>query len=184
MEIVRDINNFAIELGDIVVLHSGRKDMYGLLGIVTSLDISLNYNPCLEILLDEVNCWKVYFAGPEELEVIDSSSLNLLDAFNTTVSLPFHQACKFERSPRCFDWKNIETKKFLKKFEEDYGCIPQPRRFSTIDICWSERGRGFGEYSFWQDGKEIHCANEGDSKETIKRILCRMVDEAILDDPR
>ena len=105
----------------------------------------------------------------------------LLDSFPTHVSLPFHQACLFERAPRCFDWKNLETKAFLKKFKEKYGFVPRARIFSTIDISWSEKGRGFGEYSFWQDGEHIHCANEGDSKETVKRILCAMVDQAIFD---
>lgn len=50
-------------------------------------------------------------------------------------------------------------------------------------IVWSEKGRGFGQYHFYtgDDGK-IHVDNECDGKETIKRILNRMVDEAILDD--
>ena len=50
-------------------------------------------------------------------------------------------------------------------------------------INWSEKGRGFGQYCFYQtDDGEIHISNECDGKETIKRILNRMVDEAILDD--
>ena len=105
----------------------------------------------------------------------------LLDSFPTHVSLPFHQACLFERAPRCFDWKNLETKAFLKKFEEKYGFIPVAQRFSVMSISWSERGSGFGEYTFWQDGDKIHCNSECDSKETVKRILCAMVDQAIFD---
>jgi hypothetical protein len=50
-------------------------------------------------------------------------------------------------------------------------------------IMWSEKGRGFGQYCFYTgtDGK-IHIVNECDGKETIKRLLNKMVDEAILDD--
>ena len=103
----------------------------------------------------------------------------LFNSFPSDVSLPFHQACLIETSPRRFKWKNIETKKFLKKFEDDFGFVPQPQRFSLICINWSEKGRGFGEYLFWQDGDKIYCRNEFDSKETVKRILCQMVDQSI-----
>ena len=185
MKVIRDKNNFPIEIGDIVVLHKERKDLYGLIGIVRGIEICVDYETVIEVLIDSTaSRWAVYEAGTEEVEVIDSEESSLFNFFDTSVSLPFHQACKYEQSPRCFNWKNLETKKFLKKFEDRYGFIPSARRFSTINICWSERGRGYGEYAFWQDGDKIHCANEGDSKETIKRVLCRMVDEAILDDPR
>lgn len=184
MKVTRDKNNFPIELGDIVVLHTERKDLYGLIGIVRAIDIAIDHCTVIEVLIDDTSRWACYMAGPEEVEVIDSLEISLFDYFDTKVSLPFHQAHKFERAPRCFDWKNIETKKFLKDFEKKYGFIPVPSRFSCISISWSERGRGYGEYLFWQDGDKIHCANENDSKETIKRVLCRMVDEAILDDPK
>lgn len=47
----------------------------------------------------------------------------------------------------------------------------------TIIIKWSEKGRGFGEYVFqYKDGQMI-CHNEGDTKKTVKRILCTMVDQ-------
>lgn len=95
----------------------------------------------------------------------------LFDCFSTKVSLPFHQARLVETSPRCFKWRNIETKRFLKKFEKEYGFLPAPRMFSVMTICWSEKGRGFGEYLFWQDGDKIYCNNEYDSKETVKRVL-------------
>lgn len=50
-------------------------------------------------------------------------------------------------------------------------------------IVWSEKGRGFGQYHFYMDAEgKIHIGNECDGKNTIKRILNRMVDEAILDD--
>lgn len=50
-------------------------------------------------------------------------------------------------------------------------------------INWSEKGRGFGQYCFYHgDNRKLHISNECDGKNTIKRILNRMVDEAILDD--
>lgn len=51
-------------------------------------------------------------------------------------------------------------------------------------IEWSETSRGFGQYQFYINpvDNKIHIDNEFDSKETIKRILCKMVDDAILDD--
>jgi hypothetical protein len=58
-------------------------------------------------------------------------------------------------------------------FGANYQDIP------TICIKWSEKGRGFGEYVFqYIDGK-MYCHNECDSKETVKRILCQMVDDCI-----
>ena len=96
------------------------------------------------------------------------------------VYLPFHQAHYYESSPRCFKWKNIETKKFLKEFEKDYGFIPTARKFSVISIGWANE-RGFGEYLFWQDNGQIYC-NSLDKRETVKRILCSMVDQAIFID--
>ena len=52
----------------------------------------------------------------------------------------------------------------------------------TICINWSEKGRGFGEYVFQMMDGELVCHNECDSKETIKRVLCTMVDQCILKD--
>ena len=49
---------------------------------------------------------------------------------------------------------------------------------------WSETGTGFGRFRFYvgMDHK-VHCANECMSKEWIKRMLCHMVDECVLDEP-
>ncbi len=54
----------------------------------------------------------------------------------------------------------------------------------TFTISWSENGRGFGEYTFYTKDNQIHISNECGDKDTIKRILCKMVDAAILDDVR
>ena len=63
----------------------------------------------------------------------------------------------------------------IKKQNIYYGC--NWRDIPTVTIQWSEKGRGFGEYVFQLiDGKMV-CDNECDSRETVKRILCIMVDQ-------
>ena len=54
----------------------------------------------------------------------------------------------------------------------------------TIIIKWSEKGRGFGDYVFQLiDGKMV-CHNECDSPESVKRVLCNMVDQCtFMDNP-
>jgi hypothetical protein len=52
--------------------------------------------------------------------------------------------------------------------------LPRP-----ITIAWSEQGRGFGTYTFWQEPNgwgPIKCDNECDSRATVKRMLCGLVD--------
>jgi len=61
-----------------------------------------------------------------------------------------------------------------------FGCNYQD--IPTIAISWSEKGRGFGGYVFQMIDKKLVCHNECDSKETIKRVLCTMVDQCILRD--
>jgi hypothetical protein len=71
-------------------------------------------------------------------------------------------------------WEGDAPKKQNIYFGCNYEDIP------TIIIKWSEKGRGFGEYVFqWKDDKMV-CHNECDSKEAIKRVLCRMVDQCTL----
>jgi len=67
---------------------------------------------------------------------------------------------------------------YKKRIREMYGIDPTAEFYSPIVIKWIETGRGFGEYVFFQKDGKIHCFNEMDSKETVKRILCRMVDQA------
>lgn len=62
------------------------------------------------------------------------------------------------------------------------GCLWQNR--PTIIIQWAEKGRGFGEYVFYQEDGKLYCKNECDSKETVKRIMTHMVDQAIFTEPR
>lgn len=70
--------------------------------------------------------------------------------------------------------------------KEEYGDKPEKQELyfgcnyedvPTVIIKWSEKGRGFGEYTFqYKNGKMI-CENECDSKESVKRVLCQMVDD-------
>jgi hypothetical protein len=52
----------------------------------------------------------------------------------------------------------------------------------TFIIRWSEKGRGFGEYCFYIKDNKIHCDNECDNRETVKKILLNLVDNCIFDD--
>jgi len=92
----------------------------------------------------------------------------LFDGFETAVWL------EDTATPR---WKgDICTKQNI-YFGCNYKDIP------TIAINWSEKGRGFGDYVFQMiDGKMV-CHNECDSKETVKRVLCTMVDQCTFTEP-
>jgi hypothetical protein len=95
----------------------------------------------------------------------------LLERFPTKVSISSHDI-GFLKAPK------TTNKKFLKS----HGFELKPQLYHPIVINWSEKGRGFGEYVFWQQNGKIFCDNEFDSKKTIKRILCKMVDQAELRD--
>lgn len=85
--------------------------------------------------------------------------------------------CEFHN--RDFEKKNSKVRKHFKKM---YGVDPEPRLYFPILINWSEKGRGFGEYAIWAEGDKIYIDNECDSKETVKRIFCAMIDNAYLTD--
>lgn len=55
----------------------------------------------------------------------------------------------------------------------------------SIYLNWSHSDYGFGQFYFYTDSDEkIHCSNELMSKDFIKQVLCQMVDDCILDEPR
>lgn len=66
--------------------------------------------------------------------------------------------------------------------DSEISCIP----WSSAGFRWSASGIGFGQvyFRYDEDRDVIYCDNEMMSKEFIKRILCRMVDECELADPR
>lgn len=86
----------------------------------------------------------------------------------THISLTYHDML-FQDDPE----------RAINQVEAETGIKLTPTLFCPIIIQWQEQGRGFGEYTFWQKDGKIYCDNEHDSKETVKRILCRMVDDSI-----
>ena len=69
----------------------------------------------------------------------------------------------------------------LKNFMDS--CPNEASLMNSFDIRWSVKGVGFGSYFFRVvDEGDVHIANEGMGKESIKKVLCQMVDDAILDD--
>jgi len=59
-------------------------------------------------------------------------------------------------------------------------------RFSKeglLVINWSEKGRGFGQYSFFKDKGKWVLDNECDGREAVKRVMCRLIDSLPLVDP-
>jgi hypothetical protein len=91
---------------------------------------------------------------------------------------------KFEDHVALSEWHQPAwvqpTKRFQEAYQKKYDAPYLPRYYHPVYIHWSEKGRGFGSYCFWRDDKgRIFCDNEGDSRETVKRILCRLVDKAI-----
>lgn len=92
----------------------------------------------------------------------------ILNSFSTHVSL-------YDGSKPDYEGDNPE------KSELYFGCNYNDE--PTVVIQWSEKGRGFGSYTFqYKDGKMI-CDNECDSPETVKRILCMMVDQCEFETP-
>lgn len=49
----------------------------------------------------------------------------------------------------------------------------------AIYLNWGNE-RGFGQLYFYQKDGQIYCDNELLSKDTIKEILCSMVDDSVL----
>ncbi len=68
-------------------------------------------------------------------------------------------------------------RKFFSKLDTE--CCPH----GTAEFRWSEKDLGFGGFYFYiGDDDKVHCSNELMSKEWIKKTLCKMVDECILDE--
>jgi hypothetical protein len=71
----------------------------------------------------------------------------------------------------------------LQTFFDSFGneCTP----VGTADFQWSATGVGFGGMYFYFDEKDgyVHCSNEIMGREFIKKMLCQMVDNCVLDCP-
>jgi hypothetical protein len=55
---------------------------------------------------------------------------------------------------------------------------------SKFGIDWSVTGIGFGQFYFYEEDGGIYCDNESMSKNFIKMVLCQLVDQCELTDPR
>jgi len=56
---------------------------------------------------------------------------------------------------------------------------PDGKRKAFV-VSWSEKGRGFGEYAFFERDGKMMIDNECDSKESVKRVLCALIDDCVL----
>ena len=52
-----------------------------------------------------------------------------------------------------------------------------------IQISWTEKGRGFGDYTIYLEDGEWRLDTECDSKESVKRILGTLIDGLPLKSP-
>ena len=56
----------------------------------------------------------------------------------------------------------------------------------SFTVEWSVTGMGFGQFYFYTDPADgkIHIDNECMSCDSIKKVLCAMVDQAVLNDKK
>lgn len=68
---------------------------------------------------------------------------------------------------------------FFDKFEDD--CHP----IEPVTFSWASKGSGFGQMYFYvnKDDGYVHCENETMGRGFLKRMLCQMVDNCVLDCP-
>ena len=70
-----------------------------------------------------------------------------------------------------FEEKNI------KYVQTSDGAYPDEQTKNVI-FAWGIDDFGFGTTTFWYDDGKLKCDNETMSKEQIKMILCKFVDQA------
>lgn len=63
----------------------------------------------------------------------------------------------------------------------DY-CAPPVGSHATFE--WSAKGVGFGQVCFYWYNDKLYCSNELMGREFIKQMLCKMVDDSIMDLPK
>ena len=51
-----------------------------------------------------------------------------------------------------------------------------------FDVAWQTKSAGFGHATFYLKKGKLHCSNECMGREFLKAIMCRLVEEAILED--
>jgi hypothetical protein len=74
--------------------------------------------------------------------------------------------------------KELDKQRSLQNIFDSFGntaAISWSRK-GAFGIQWSEKGRGFGEYCFFKDGKRGWVLdNECDSRETVARVMRTLV---------
>lgn len=53
---------------------------------------------------------------------------------------------------------------------------------NDFTLAWTAKNKGFGQLFFYEKDGKIYCANEGVSKDFIKKIMTDLVDECMLED--
>jgi hypothetical protein len=52
-----------------------------------------------------------------------------------------------------------------------------------ITLWWTEKGRGFGEYSLWEENGNTYIDSEIDGKYAVMASFCKLIDKAIDTNP-
>jgi len=74
-----------------------------------------------------------------------------------------------------------ETIKGVEAFFES--CEDNCEPSGYVNFQWSMKGMGFGSVGFYEKNGKVHCNNELMSKQFVKDILCKMVDDCIMEEP-
>jgi hypothetical protein len=80
----------------------------------------------------------------------------------------------------CTPW-SVSDKRFARALDIDIENDYQARPWASFQ--WSEQDHGFGEFAFRTNKQgKIECHCEGESKEFLKKMLCKLVDAATITD--
>jgi len=60
--------------------------------------------------------------------------------------------------------------------------LTEDYREGLIDIGWNTKSAGFGHLSFDNKDGKIHCSSETMGREFVKKVLGKLVDDAIFDE--
>lgn len=69
----------------------------------------------------------------------------------------------------------------MKKYELYSVAISTDYKEGDIDISW-QADYGFGHIAFEKDGDKTICHNESMSKDFVKAVLCKLVDDSVFDE--
>jgi hypothetical protein len=73
---------------------------------------------------------------------------------------------------------------WMAPYESDKRGMPTPfKGHHGISIWWTEKGRGFGEYSLWQEKGKTYIDSEIDGKYAVMKAFCMLIDKAIDTNP-